>query len=123
GPAAPPKSGLYAVRRGSLHDLLEAASGRLLGGVGGDADLEPLGVRQPAGGVDAQQLVHAADEVTRVDRAIFDGLASGVGGPDHPPPLKAAAADHGGEHRAVVGAAAVPGRLPGDPGGPAELPA
>ena len=84
-------------------------------------DRQALRMRQLGLGINAQQLVHAADEVARIDRAFLDRFAFGVRSADDLAAFEAAAGDHGGEHLAMMTASAVPGRFPLDFGRSAKF--
>ena len=90
-------------------------------GVGQDVGLEAHGMRQPARGVDAGQLIDAPQQVDRIDRPVLDLFGLGIGGPDDVAALESAARHQHAEDVAVVVAAAVPGRLPIDLGTAAEF--
>ena len=89
--------------------------------VGVTRDRQALRMRQLGVGIDAQQFVHAADEVARIDGPVLDLFALGVRRADDVAALESAAGDHGGEDLAVMAAPAVPGRFPLDLRRSAEL--
>ncbi len=60
--------------------LQASAGGRLVRSGRYGADFQALGMRQPGLGVDAQQFVHAGDEVAGINRPFLHLFALGVGG-------------------------------------------
>jgi hypothetical protein len=73
------------------------------------------------GGVDAGQLVEAAQEVRRIDGPFGHLLSYFVGRADHATALESAAGDQHGEDPPMVMASPVPRRRPVDLRGSAEL--
>src|ERR1039458_9464969 len=106
----------------TLRDLLQPAGG--LHGVAGGGDHaggESEGVGKFGFSWDAEEVVHGADQVDRVDGAVLNFFAAGVGGAHHVPTPKTPAGPHRREALAVMPAPAVPRSFPLHFGRAAEL--
>src|ERR1019366_3689826 len=92
-----------------LRDLLEATGG-LHGVVGGGDHTggEPEGVGKFGFGRDAEEVVHGADQIDRVDGAVLDLFAASVGSAHHVPAPETAAGHQRREDLSVMAAAAIP---------------
>ena len=76
---------------------------------------------QPASEIDPQQLVHAADQIARIDGPVLDRLSLGIGGADHLAAFEAAAGNHARRRPPEMVPPAIPGRFPVDLRRAAEL--
>src|ERR1039458_10762115 len=87
----------------TLRDLLQPAGG--LHGVAGGGDHaggESEGVGKFGFSWDAEEVVHGADQIDRVDGAVLDFFTAGVGSAHHVAPLEASAGHQRREDLAVM---------------------